>query len=62
MQLSFKITNKLDFSIPALFKPSKASPALIDPSPITAICCLSFILLSFEAVAIPSAADIEVDE
>ena len=62
IQLSFKITNKFEFSAPAWFKASKAIPAVIDPSPITAICCLFFSPLTLEAIAIPSAAEIEVDE
>ena len=50
IQLSFKITNKLEFSAPAWFKASKAIPAVIDPSPITAICCLFFSPLTLEAI------------
>ena len=37
MQLSFKTTNKLAFSTPAWLSPSKAKPAVMAPSPITAI-------------------------
>ena len=50
------------FKIPALFKPSKASPPVKAPSPITAITCLSFSFFIDEAAAIPKAADIDVDE
>ena len=61
MQLSFSITSKFVFSAPAWFKPSKAIPAVIEPSPITAICCLFFLPFPFDAIAIPSAAEIEVE-
>ena len=41
---------------------SKAIPAVMDPSPITAICCLCVSFLYPEATAIPSAAEMEVEE
>ena len=42
--------------------PSKDMPPVIPPSPITAMCCLCMSLLSFAAIAIPNAAEIEVEE
>ena len=62
MQLSFKITSIFACSPPAWFKPSKAKPAVMAPSPITAMCCMSSFLRSLFATAIPKAAEIEVDE
>ena len=62
MQLSFKIISILDFETPALFIPSKAIPPVMPPSPITAMCCFLCCFLCLEAVAIPSAADIDVEE
>ena len=41
---------------------SNASPAVIAPSPITAMWCFSFSPLYFEASAIPRAAEIDVEE
>ena len=52
----------LDFETPALFIPSKAIPPVMPPSPITAMCCFLCCFLCLEAVAIPSAADIDVEE
>ena len=62
MQLSFKIISRFVSSEPAWFNPSKASPAVIDPSPITAICCLFLSPFNLEAKDIPKAAEIEVEE
>ena len=45
----------------ALFKPSKANPPVIAPSPMTAITCLSFSFFKLAATAIPNAAEIEVE-
>lgn len=61
MSLSFRMTSRLASITPALFSASKAIPALIAPSPITAIaCCLT--PLSRAATAMPSAALMEVLE
>ena len=46
---------------PALFSASNAMPAVIAPSPMTAI-ALRFSPFSLAATAMPSAAEIEVDE
>ena len=62
MSLSFRIINKLLGFAEALFKPSKANPPVIAPSPITAITCLSFSPFRDEATDIPIAAEIEFDE
>ncbi len=62
MLLSFSMTSRLVFSIPELFSPSNASPAVIDPSPITATICRSSSFLNRAAFAIPNAADIDVEE
>ena len=52
----------MSFSVfPALFKPSKAIPAVIAPSPITAI-ALDLDLFILKASDIPNAADIDVLE
>ena len=59
--LSFRITINLEGSShPAWFKPSKASPAVIAPSPIIATVYPSSFFRSF-ATLIPKAADIEVE-
>ena len=47
---------------PAWFIPSKANPAVMAPSPITATTLRSCSPLYFAAIAIPSAAEIEVEE
>ena len=47
---------------PAWFNPSKAIPPVRAPSPITAICCLSCSPFNLLATAMPSAAEIEVEE
>ena len=59
MSLSLRITST--FSRPALFMASNAMPALIAPSPITAI---EWRLMPCKraAMAMPSAAEIDVDE
>ncbi|MNX61519.1 hypothetical protein D3C86_924530 [compost metagenome] len=62
IQLSFKITNRLDLEIPAWFNASNDIPPVKAPSPITAICCLSFSPFIWEATAIPKAAEIDVEE
>ncbi len=60
MSLSLRITRKLGVSRnPAWFSPSKASPAVMEPSPITATqakVCFS----RSRAVAMPRAAEMEV--
>ncbi|MNT13741.1 hypothetical protein D3C72_1487220 [compost metagenome] len=62
MSLSFKITSRLTSSCtPALFIASNAMPAVIEPSPITAIACSGSPLI-LAACAMPSAAEIDVDE
>ena len=58
--LSFKITINFVLESPALFMASYAMPALIAPSPITAITS-SDLLESLLAVAIPNAAEIDVE-
>ena len=62
MPLSFSITSRLALLTPALFSASKASPPVIEPSPMTAICCRWRLPCSFDAMAMPSAAEIDVDE
>ena len=67
MSLSFRITSRSMSGVtPALFIASKAMPALIAPSPITATWRRRsgpwFSPLLREATAMPSAAEIEVDE
>ena len=57
--LSFNITIKFLFDLPALFSPSYASPPVRAPSPITAITCPGSPDNSF-ALEIPKAAEIEV--
>ena len=61
ISLSFRITSRSTSMAPALFIASYAIPADIAPSPMTAIArrCSPFILA---AVAMPSAAEIEVEE
>ena len=39
MPLSLSTTSMLDFVTATLFKASKASPPVIEPSPMTAMCC-----------------------
>ena len=62
MQLSFSTTNKLAPETPAWFMASKAIPAVIAPSPITAMWWRFLSPLYCDATAIPNAAEIEVDE
>ena len=61
ISLSFKITISRFSRCPALFIASYAMPALMAPSPMTATTLWCFWLRS-RAAAIPSAADIDVDE
>ncbi len=61
MSLSLSTTSMSVCDTPALFSASNAMPALIAPSPITAT-QLRCSPLSLAAVAMPSAAAIEVDE
>jgi hypothetical protein len=61
MSLSFRMTSKSASSEPALLSASKAMPALIAPSPITAT-TLRDSPLRCAAIAMPSAAEIEVEE
>jgi len=61
MSLSLRITVRSALAAPALFSASKAMPALIAPSPITATTA-RLSALRFAAMAMPSAAEIEVDE
>ena len=61
MSLSLRITIRFAFIEPALFIASYAIPALIAPSPITqTTLCFSF--FKSLATAIPSPAEIEVEE
>ena len=60
ISLSFKITINLVLLDPALFIASYAIPALIAPSPITAI-TLSDLFDNLFAMAIPRADDIDVE-
>ena len=61
MQLSFKIIKQSASATPAWFIASNARPAVIAPSPITAT-DLRFSPFNLAAIAIPKAAEIEVDE
>src|SRR4051795_12937368 len=61
MSLSLRITSRSAFAAPALFSASNAMPALIAPSPMTAT-ILRPSPLRCAATAIPSAAEIDVDE
>ena len=62
ISLSFKITSKSTSCIsPAQFKASKACPAVIAPSPITATLRLAR-PASLSATAMPKAAPMDVDE
>ena len=60
ISLSLSITINFDFVAPALFIASYAIPALIAPSPITAIELLELFDRLF-ATAIPNAEEIEVE-
>ena len=61
MSLSFRMMSKLLGVLDTLFSPSKASPPLMLPSPITATTCRSFSPLRSAATAMPSAADMELE-
>ena len=61
MSLSFSTTSMSACETPALFIASNAMPALIAPSPMIATALRSS-PLSLAATAMPSAAEIEVDE
>jgi len=61
ISLSFRMTSRLASIAPALFSASNAMPADIAPSPMTAMQRRSS-PFSFEDTAMPSAAEIEVDE
>ena len=60
MSLSFSTTIRRESIEPALFRASKAMPALIDPSPMTAITWF-FPPLRSRATDMPSPAEIEVE-
>ena len=60
MSLSLRMTSR-SAPLPALFSASNAMPALIAPSPITATTWRAS-PLSLAACAMPSAAEIDVDE
>ena len=61
MSLSFKMTSRLPSSTPALFMASKAMPAVMAPSPITAM-ARRFSPLRLAAMAMPRAAEMLVEE
>ena len=61
MSLSLRITSRSAPAVPALLSASNAIPALIAPSPITATTERSS-PLHRAAIAMPSAAEIDVDE
>jgi hypothetical protein len=61
ISLSFRITSRSVSIAPALFNASNAMPADIAPSPITAM-QRRFSPFALAPTAIPSAAEIEVDE
>ena len=54
--------SKFALETPAWFSASKAIPLAIEASPITAMCCFSVCPFRFDAIAIPKAAEIEVEE
>ena len=58
--MSFKTITKFLFNAATLFKASKASPPVSAPSPITAT-TLSSLPFNLFAVAIPNAAEIDVE-
>ena len=61
MLLSFRITSRLvRLLAPALFSPSKASPPVIEPSPMTAT-TRYFSPRSSAALAMPKAAEIDTE-
>ena len=59
--LSLRIINKLLGVLEALFNPSKASPPLIEPSPMTATTLRESSPFLAAATAIPKAAEIEFE-
>ena len=61
MSLSLRIISRLLLVDEALFNPSKASPPLMLPSPITATTWRSFSPFLAAATAIPKAAEIELE-
>ena len=61
MLLSFSIMSKLFGCVQTLFRPSKAKPPVIEPSPMIATTCCSCSSFSVAATAIPSAAEIDVE-
>ncbi|MCY1304759.1 hypothetical protein D9M70_545280 [compost metagenome] len=62
MSLSFRITSRLMLGVtPALFMASNAMPADMAPSPMMAMCWRCTPALR-DATAMPSAAEMEVDE
>src|SRR3546814_7238565 len=63
MSLSLSTTSTLTSGVtPALFSASKAMPAVMEPSPITAMCCRWSRPALREATAMPSTAEMDVDE
>ena len=60
ISLSFKIINEFLPKWPKLFKPSKAIPALIAPSPMILITSKDFFCKSL-ATAMPKFAEIDVE-
>ena len=60
MSLSFKMMSMSLGVLETLFKPSKARPPLIAPSPITATMLRSLCPVSRAATAMPSAAEMEL--
>ena len=61
MSLSLRMMSRSFGDDDTLLMPSKASPPLIAPSPITATTCRLALSVRFAAMAIPSAADMELD-
>ena len=61
MSLSLRITSKLPLATPALLRASKAMPAVMAPSPITAMARRVSPLMAL-AMAIPRAAEMLVEE
>ena len=61
MSLSLSMISRLFAVDEALFNPSKASPPLMDPSPITATTWRSFSPFLSAATAIPNAAEMELE-
>ncbi len=62
MPLSFRITSRLALAPPALLSASIAMPEAMEASPITAIWWRLFSFLILDAIAIPRAADMDVEE